>query len=240
MLRSFISMALFLGFNFVNVVQAGIVTGKVNFKGTAPTPTTIKMNADPNCVKLHTGPVVSDSVVVNKNNTLKYVFVYVKEGVKGSFPTPKEAVVFDQRGCHYTPHVFGIMVNQPLEILNSDPTLHNVHALPKVGKQFNAGMPMKDMKISRTFDKSEVMVTVKCDVHPWMRAYAGVLEHPFYSVTNDEGSFEIKNLTAGKYTVTAWHEKYGTKDMTVTVEEGKPATIDYTFESTGTPAAQAK
>jgi len=222
-----------------NGVQAAAVKGKVTFKGEAPKAKRINMNADPNCVKLHKEAVSTDYVIVNKNGTLKNVFVYVKDGVTGkNFPTPTTAAVFDQRGCQYTPHVFGMMVNQTLEILNSDPTLHNVHAMPTTNKQFNAGMPIKDMKITRKFDKSEIMIPIKCDVHPWMKAYVGVLDHPFFGVSGDDGSFEIKDLPAGKYTVTAWHEKFGTQDMTVTAAEGKPAQIEFTFEGKGPAAAK--
>ncbi|HLG19121.1 MAG TPA: carboxypeptidase regulatory-like domain-containing protein [Bdellovibrionota bacterium] len=225
----------------MNSFAAATVSGKVNFKGTPPAAKPIKMNADPNCMKLHAKAVMTDYVIVNKNGTLKNAFVYVKDGLTGkSFTASTTAVTFDQRGCQYAPHVFGMMVNQPLNILNSDPTLHNVHAMPKASKQFNAGMPVKDMKITRKFEKPEIMVPIKCDVHPWMKAYVGVLDHPYYSVTNDEGAFEIKDLPVGKYTVTAWHEKYGTKDMSITVEVGKPATIDFTFESTGAEAAKAE
>src|SRR6266487_6359266 len=162
---------------------ADTVSGKVNLKGTPPKPTKINMNADPKCKEMNKGDVYTEAIVANGNHTLKNVFIYVKTGLEGkSFPTPTTSATIDQHGCHYIPHVFGMMPGQKLDILNSDPTLHNIHAMPKNSPQFNLGMPLKGMKMSKQFDKPEVMVTIKCDVHPWMRAYVGVLEHPFYSV----------------------------------------------------------
>jgi hypothetical protein len=213
----------------LSAAQAATVTGKAKFKGTAPKPAKIKMNTDPQCMK---GDVFDESVVANADGTLKNVFVYVKSGLEGkSFPTPSAPAQIDQVDCHYVPHVMGVMVNQPFEVRNSDATLHNIHAMPEKSAQFNLGMPMKGMKMTRKFDKPEVMVTVKCDVHPWMHAFVGVMEHPFYAVSDGKGAYALMNLPAGKYVIAAWHEKFGTKEQTVTVEEGKAATADFTFEA---------
>ncbi len=209
---------------------AGTITGKANFTGTAPAPQKISMDADATCASLHSEPVYTEDVVLNSDNTLRHVFVYVKEGLEGkTFPAPATSVVMDQKGCHYNPHVFGIQVGQKLDIINSDATLHNVHALPTQSKEFNMGMPIQGMKLTKSFEKPEVMVKFKCDVHPWMKAYAGVLTHPFYSVTGEQGTFEIKDLPAGTYTLEAWHETYGAKTQTVTVDEAGTQSVDFTF-----------
>lgn len=211
--------------------QNATLKGVVKFVGEAPKPRLISMKADRQCDALHSGKQLpAEDIVVNQNKTLKWVFVYVKEGVKGKYNPPAEPVVLDQQGCWYRPHVFGIMVGQKLEIRNSDPLLHNVHATPKKNKPFNIGQPVKGMKSYYTFTTPEIMVPFKCDVHPWMSAYAGVLDHPFYSVTNDKGEFEIKNLPPGTYTIEAWHEKLGTQTQTVTVKAGEVKTIEFTFE----------
>ncbi len=229
-IRSFAFYVVFFTLLFLPAVFAGTVTGKASFTGQAPAPQKIGMDADPTCASLHKEPVYTEDVVVNANGTLKNVFVYVKEGLEGkTFPPPAQPVVMDQKGCHYDPHVFGIQVNQPLEILNSDATLHNVHGMPKESKEFNLGMPIQGMKLNRKFEKPEIMVKFKCDVHPWMSAYAGVLTHPFFSVTNEEGAFEIKDLPAGSYTLEAWHEKYGVQTQQVTVDEAGSQTIDFNF-----------
>jgi plastocyanin len=199
--------------------QAAVLTVKAPFEGTAPAPEKIKADADPKCKLMHPQGLDADQVLVNANGTLKNVFVYAKEGVSGPFEAPKEPVVFDQAGCRYSPKVFGIQTGQPLEIRNSDDTLHNVHALAKNNKEFNLGMPIKGMKLKKVFDKPEVMVKIKCEVHPWMGAYAGVLEHPFYGVTGDDGSAQIKDLPPGEYTIEAWHEKYGAQSQAVTVTD---------------------
>lgn len=212
--------------------SAGTVNGKINFKGTKPAAAKIMMNADPKCVKMHTGKnVVSEQVIVNGNNTLQNVFIYVKKGLEGKkFPMPAEKKMIDQKGCMYTPHVFGAMAGQPIEITNSDNTLHNIHALPKNSKQFNIAQPKQGMKMTQKFDKSEVMVKIKCEVHNWMASYVGVLDHPFYGVSDNEGNFSIKNLPAGNYELEAWHEKFGTRTMSVTVGASDTKTADFTFE----------
>ncbi|HEY4612875.1 MAG TPA: carboxypeptidase regulatory-like domain-containing protein [Bacteroidota bacterium] len=208
---------------------AGDVTGKVAFDGKAPTVTRLRMDADKVCSRAHKEAVLGEDVVVNKNGTLKNVLVFVKDGLGGKkFDTPKTKVVFDQAGCVYKPHVLGIMVGQELEVLNSDPTLHNVHSLSKDNTQFNQAMPMKGMKLTKKFEKVENF-KVKCEVHPWMGAYIGVFNHPFYAVTDDSGNFTIKGLPAGSYTLEAWQEKYGSQTMKVTVDAAGKATADFKY-----------
>ena len=212
---------------------AASVKGAVAFTGTAPAGKPVNMAADPTCAAQHKTPQMSEEVVVNSNNTLKNVFVYVKTGLEGkTFPVPAEPVSFDQSGCHYVPHVVGVMVGQPFQIINSDSTLHNVHSLSKESKQFNLGMPIKGMKIKKTFEKPEIMAKVKCDVHPWMNAYIGVLSHPFYAVSGEDGSFEIKDLPPGTYTLEAWQETLGTKTAEITVpESGEIPAVQFSFGS---------
>lgn len=189
------------------------------------------MAADPVCQQQHTEPVYSEAVVVNDNGTLRHVFVYVKEGVTGSFPAPSEPVVIDQAGCQYAPHVAGIQVHQPLEIVNSDATLHNVNVKPTLNRPFNIAQPVQGMKMTKQFTKPEVMVTFKCNVHPWMNAYLGVLEHPFFSVSDEQGAFAIAGLPPGTYVLEAWHETYGSQAQDVTVTEGQTTEIEFTFSA---------
>lgn len=212
------------------VAGSATVTGKVAFEGTAPSMGKLKLDADAFCKAAHTAPVYSEEVVVNANNTLQWVLVYVKEGATGSFPAPTTPVVIDQRGCQYHPHVFGIQAGQPLKIVNSDETLHNIHALPKKNPEFNIGQPFKGMETVKKFDVPEVGLHFKCDVHKWMGAYAGVLNHPFYAVTNDQGTFELKNLPAGNYVIEAWHEKYGAQTQSVSVSGSESKTVDFSFK----------
>lgn len=210
----------------------GTVKGAVQLAGQAPPMAKIKMDVEPHC-KAHHGanPPTAESVVTNPDGTLRNVFIYVKEGLTGKFQPPAEAVVIDQTGCTYIPHVMGIMVGQTFNIKNSDPLLHNIHSLAKKNKQFNIGMPTKDMEIPKKFTDEEVMVRIKCDVHPWMEAWVGVLNHPFYSVTGDGGAFELKDLPAGTYTIEAWHEKYDTQTQSVTVKAGEATEVNFTFQA---------
>jgi len=205
------------------------LTGHVTFQGQVPKNAPIKMDADPVCKGQHSTEVVTQDYIVGGAGELGNVFVYVKSGLKGSFPAPTDTVVFDQKGCQYYPHVFGMRVNQPLAILNSDPTLHNVHPQPKNSAGFNLGMPNQGMRVTKTFSAPEVMVKIKCDVHSWMNAYAGVLDHPFFGVTGADGNFSIGPLPPGTYELEAWHEKLGTMTQTVTVAENETKNIPFAF-----------
>jgi hypothetical protein len=204
------------------------ITGTINFNGTAPVRP--RLNLDRECAALHDGPVLSDEVVVN-DGKLQWAFVYVKEGIDGTYSAPSTAAVFDQKGCHYTPHVLGVQTSQDIQILNSDPMLHNIHALPETNRPFNFGMPKQGDKRNQSFRSEEVMVKVKCDVHPWMGAWIGVLSHPFFAVSGEDGSFTISNLPAGDYTIEMWHEKYGTQTMQVSVGDGESKTADFTVSA---------
>lgn len=212
----------------VPLALAGDVTGKVAFDGAAPKMARLNMNADPVCMKAHKDPVFSEEVVVNKNGTLKNVLVYVKDGLGKKFDAPATKVEFDQEGCKYSPHVLGIQTGQELIVKNSDPTLHNVHSLSKDNPQFNVAQPKKGMTLSRKFDKPETF-KVKCEVHTWMNAWMAVFSHPYFAVTGDDGSFSLKKLPPGEYTLEAWHEKYGTQTMKVTVAASGSATADFKF-----------
>jgi plastocyanin len=214
----------------VDAATAATVTGKVKFEGTAPAPQPIKLSSDPYCQKANPG-LAAETEIVGKDGSVENVFVYVKDGLGNrTFPTPSEPVVMDQKGCHYTPHVFGIQVGQPLQIVNSDDTLHNVHGLPKANKEFNQGQPIQGMKMTHTFSTKEVMIPFKCDVHGWMNAWVGVLDHPYYAVTSADGSFSLKGLPPGTYTIEAWHEKLGTQTQTVTVAEKESKDVQFTFK----------
>jgi plastocyanin len=209
---------------------AGAVSGRIKLEGTAPPARVIRMGADPICQREGKG-ATSDVLVVGQGNSLQNVFVYVKDGLgTRTFPAPKTPVVLDQKGCRYQPHVFGVQVGQPVHILNSDPTLHNVHAVPKVNTEFNFGQPTAGMKSVKTFDKPEVMVPFRCDVHGWMNAYAGVVAHPFFAVSKADGSFEIKGLPAGTYTIEAWHERLGVQTAKVTVDAKGTGAANFAFK----------
>lgn len=206
------------------------INGTVVYAGAKPKAAKIKMAADPYCEESNAEPRYDQSIVLGPNGELENVFVYVKTGLEGqAFDVPAEAVVFDQKSCTYSPHVFGIMAKQELEIKNSDATLHNVHATPKNSPEFNVGMPTQGMTITKKFKKAEVMVHIKCEVHPWMSAYAGVLDHPIYAVAGSGGTFSLPLVPAGTYTVEAWHEKLGTSTQEVTVADGETTEISFNF-----------
>ena len=213
----------------VDAATAAMISGKVMFKGTAPKNDPILMDAEPVCQQQYPNGAFKETVLVNDNGTLQNVFVYVKTGLGDlKFPVPKDPVVLDQMGCRYHPHVFGIQAGQDLIIRNSDGILHNIHPKPTINRPFNLGQPKK-MDSTKKFDKAEVMVKIECDVHKWMLGYLGVLDHPYFSVTGTDGAFRLPNLPPGTYTIEAWHEKYGTQTMQVTIGPKETKEIEFTF-----------
>lgn len=216
-----------------DATTVGTVKGTITVDGPLPANAQIKMNADPVCARLADGPQMMETYMVGPDGkSLGNVFVYVKEGLEGkTFDTPTTPVTIDQQNCRYHPHVFGIQVGQPLEIVNSDPTLHNIHAVAKNNREFNNGQPLQNMKTTHTFTSPEVMVPFKCDVHGWMNAFVGVLPHPFFAVTDTSGSFSLKALPPGTYTIEAWHEKLGTMTQSVTVTAQQEVNVDFTFKA---------
>jgi hypothetical protein len=207
---------------------SGAIAGTVSFSGTAPPPQTAKLSADPKCAAFHKGGLKSQPIKV-KNGGLADVLVYVKSGIGASYSAPAEPLLLDQIGCAYHPSMAVVMVAQPLRIRNSDDTLHNIHPRPSVNKEFNIGQPRKGMEVTRSFEKPELMIPTGCDVHPWMRAYISVLAHPFFAVTDEDGSYEIKALPDGEYEVEAVHSQLKRVTGKVSVKAGKTSTLDLTL-----------
>jgi plastocyanin len=210
--------------------DAATVTGTIKLAAAAPAMPNIQMSADPYCQSQHPTPAKDEEVVVGPAGELANVFVYVKNPPAGNFPAPSTAVTLDQKGCQYHPHVSGVMVGQPLEIRNSDSTLHNVHAMPAVNAQFNEGQPVQGMTSTKKFDKPEITpFRIKCDVHGWMKSWMAVMPHPFYAVSSMNGTFTIPNHPPGNFTLVAWHEKYGQKEQQVTVAAKESKAVSFSF-----------
>jgi plastocyanin len=223
----FISSLLFAGlwtFTF-----AGDLTGTVNYDGKIPKKKILRMDSDPVCNSAHSEAVYKQSFVVDENGNLANVLIYLKNASADTVPS--ESAVIDQKGCMYAPHVIGVQAGQEVKILNSDPTMHNIHGLPKVNKEFNFGMPKTIKERSVTFDKPEDVFVIKCDVHPWMKSYVHVFDHPYFAVSGTDGKYAISGVPEGEYEVVAWQEKFGSKrTLTQTVTIGDDSTmLDFIF-----------
>ena len=215
----------------VDAAKAANLTGRVLVEGPVPEDLPIRPGSDPYCMRETPRGARFDTVVV-RDGGLDNVFVYVKDTFGGyHFDVPSEPVRMDQRGCLYRPHVVGLRAGQPIEFTNSDETLHNVRATGDNNRTFNVSQITRGHQNTTTFTTRDVMMRVKCDVHPWMSAWVGVVEHPYFAVTADGGRFELKNLPAGSYTVEAWHEKLGTQTQTVTLAEHESKSIGFTFRA---------
>jgi plastocyanin len=211
----------------IDPATVATVKGSVKFDGTAPKPSKIDMSQDPACK----GSNEAENIVVSGGD-LANVFVYVKDGLGNrTFDVPKDAVVLDQSGCKYHPHVLGVMAGQTVQIKNDDQTTHNIHPTPKDNREWNESQPPSSPAIEKNFAREEIMLPVKCNQHPWMKMYVSVVKSPFYAVTDKSGKYEIKGLPPGDYTVAFVHEKLGEQDQKVTVAAKETKTVDQNFKA---------
>lgn len=212
----------------VDPATAGAIRGVVRFEGPAPDAAEIQLPAE--CAGGHGGPVY-DAHVLARDGRLENVFVWIRTGLEGKrFPPPEGEVVIDQRGCMYEPHVLGVRVGQPVTFVNDDAVTHNVNARGKQNAGFNESMPpVRGTRLTRKFMKPEIMVRARCDVHPWMSAFVGVLPHPCFAVTGVKGEFALEGVPPGEYVLEAWHETLGTRTQKVTLAAKGEVRIEFAF-----------
>jgi plastocyanin len=217
----------------VDPSSVGTVSGSIRVEGSMPPSEVIRLDGDPKCVQLAAGEERrTEYVVLGDGNTLQNVFVYVKDGLPNRmYPVPAQPVVLDQQKCRYVPRVLGIQVGQQLTIKNSDPLLHNVRAEGAINEPFDVGTPVQGMEVKRTFVTREVMVPVKCNVHSWMNAYVGVLEHPYFAVSDGSGHFALPPMPPGTYTIEIWHERFGTQTQQVTIDAKASKELTFTYKA---------
>jgi plastocyanin len=215
----------------VDPATAGTVTGKIVFTGKGPVRKLVDMDEDPQCAKLHKTAFYDESVASGRKGALANAFVYIKAGLEGKkFEPPADPVVIDQHGCWFAPRVIGMQAGQQLKAVNSDPVTHNIHPRAKVNREWNQNQPEGAEPAIRKFAFPEVMIRVKCNIHPWMKAWIGVVDNPYFAVTGADGSFAFKNVPPGVYTVEAWQEDLGTQDTQITVMASGKAVADFTFK----------
>jgi plastocyanin len=208
--------------------SAQSVSGVVKFEGTAPKPSQINMSSDPNCKS--SSPATTEDVVVGANGSLEGVVVYVADGLGDrTFQPPAQPAVLEQKGCQYRPHAVALQANQKLNVVNSDATTHNIHPSPANNRESNTIQP-PGVPLELSFAREEIAIPIKCNVHPWMRGYIAVFKHPYFAVTGKDGSFELKDLPPGSYTITAWHGKLGTQSQKVTVGGGQVQKLEFVFK----------
>jgi hypothetical protein len=214
----------------------GKITGTIKLVGTPPHQKTIDMSKEPSCAKEHaSNPVTTEGVVAGPNGGLKWVVVYITEGLDAASTNqvPSVTPTWDQKNCQYIPHVMAVDVNQHFKVINSDPHSHNIHPMPTPGgpnHEWNKSQPQGAPPIDAAWVAQEVAIHVKCNIHPWMSGYMAVVKGPS-AVTDDNGSYTIDNVPPGNYTVTTWQETYGAQTQKVTVGAGAPAKADFTYKA---------
>ena len=210
------------------------VRGIVRFEGKAPAAKPISMAADPSCANQHASPVMAQEIMADEKGDLQNVIVFVSEGLGDrTFDPPTQPVTVEQKGCIYQPHVLAVRANQKLELVNDDPTSHNIHPAPANNREWNKAEP-PGSRLEDSFAREEIAIPVKCNVHPWMRGYIAVFKHPYFAVTGRNGSFDLSNLPPGTYTIKAWHEKLGTATQTVTIGANESKDISFVFKGSAT------
>ena len=210
-------------------VGTGSVAGRVSFSGTAPVRVKLDLSANPTCERQHLRPVFSEDAIVNKNGSLRNTLVWVKSGLPDKKWIVPGAAQLSQDGCVYQPHVLAVMAGQTIEVSNTDPLNHNVHAVALTNAAFNVAQPPRAEKLLERFEHQELMIPITCGVHGWMRAYVSVIAHPFFAVTGEDGAFELKGVPAGTYVLEAVHEKYGHLERQITVTAQGQAQVDFSY-----------
>jgi len=215
----------------VDPATAATLRGKITFHGARPARQTISMAADAACEKVHAGhPVYAELIVTGKGNGLANAFVYVQSGLEGkNFEPVTEAASLDQRGCMFVPRVIGIRTGQTLDVKNSDPVSHNIHPRPSSNREWNQEQPPQSPDLQHRFGRREIMIPVKCDIHSWMRAYIGVMEHPYFTVTGPDGTFAWTGVPPGDYTVAVWHETLGEQTRQIHLTASAGVVADFTY-----------
>lgn len=217
-------------YTVVDPKTAATLTGKILFTGKRPAPIKIDMDEDPQCAKLHKNPVYDDRVAVGPGGGLANVFIYIKSGLEGKhFRPPEQVAAIDQHGCWFQPRVLGIETGQMLDVTNSDPVTHNIHPRAHVNREWNQSQSPGAAPLARRFIRPEIMIRVKCNIHGWMKAWIGVVDHPYFAVTGKDGAFEIGNVPPGAYTVAAWQEELGAQEQQVTVPPSGKLELTFTF-----------
>jgi plastocyanin len=215
----------------VDPATAGSVSGRIHYQGKKPVLKPIDMSEEPACVEAHKGKAYDESLVVNRTGGLANAFLYIKSGLEGkTFAVPGEPVVIDQKGCWFHPRVAGIQVGQELKVVNSDPVTHNIHPMAETNREWNHSQGADDPPILRKFSKPEIMIPVKCNIHSWMHAYIGVVDNPYFAVSNEDGKFIIKDLPPGTYTLGVWQEKLGKQEQQIVVPPHGSAEANFTFK----------
>jgi plastocyanin len=210
----------------IDPATVATVSGTVKLDGAAPKAPKIDMSQDPACK----GDNMAETIVASGGD-LANVFVYVKDGLGDrAFDVPKDAVVIDQKGCQYHPHVLGAMAGQNIEIKNDDMTTHNIHPTPASNREWNESQPPSSAPLEKNFAREEIMLPVRCNQHPWMKMYINVVKSPFYAVTDKDGKYEIKGLPPGDYTIAFVHEKLGEQTQKITVAAKDSKTVDQTYK----------
>jgi hypothetical protein len=210
--------------------SAAMVKGTVRFEGTVPKAKLISMAADPTCAKQHPAPVFAQEVMTDARGDLQNVIVFVSEGLGDrTFDPPTQPAVVEQKGCIYSPHVLAVRANQPLHVVNDDPTSHNIHPTPANNREWNKAEP-PGASVDESFAREEIAIPVKCNLHPWMHGYIAVFKHPFFAVTGKDGSFDLGSLPPGTYIIKAWHEKLGTSTQTITIAANETKEISFVFK----------
>ncbi len=206
----------------------GAVSGKVTYVGTPAKAEPIDMSKDPACVKLHAKPLLTEQAVTGPSNTLGNVVVYISAGADAAPAEGMSEASFDEQGCRYTSHVLVVRVGQNIRFSNSDPLSHNIHTLAKVNREWNRIQPAQTPAFSYAYDKDE-FIPVKCNIHPWMQGYLAVLKTSHFAVTHEDGTYTLPELPPGKYTVTAWHELYGTQSREITIAGSETQIVNFLF-----------
>jgi hypothetical protein len=218
----------------VDTATAGVVSGFIKLEGMPPKMRAINLRSVPSCNEMHKTPALTEDVVMGNDSMLQNVVVYLKgDFTPYSFPDNTESAKIDQVGCIYTPHVLAVTTHTPVQVHNSDSATHNSLAITKANSPWNETQAVGGTPVQRVFSAPEVALALKCNIHPWMKVYVAVFNHPYFQVTGKDGSFTLKNVPPGNYTLMAWQERYGMIEQPITVAPNGSQSVTLSYKAGG-------
>lgn len=217
-------------YEVIEVKDGGTISGKVTLLGDVPERAPIDINRDKEVCATH--PKLSENLIVSESKGIKNVIVSIIGIEKGKkIEIPSENPVLDQKDCEFKPHVICITAGTTIDVLNSDPIIHNVHTYPEENTAINMAQPPSLKKILLTTEFGEEdPVKIACDYHGWMSAWLGIFEHPYFAVTGDDGVFTLTDVPPGSYEVKAWQEELGELVKLASVKAGEKTALDFEFK----------
>lgn len=235
--RQWIALTMILGIALAEPVRAyevdpsagkATVRGQITLRGQTPAAERMVVQRD----SAFCGEAVTnESLLVDRRSNGIAGVVVSLEGVMVGKPLPEDRrLALENRACRFFPHVKAVQAGSQLEISNADPVLHNTHIRKSDATFLNVALPPGGKTIRKPLAEPG-RLDVRCDAHRFMQATIHVFAHPYFTVTDQTGKFELTEVPPGTYRLRVWHETLGMRERTVTVHAQGQAIANMELEA---------